>query len=301
MIILGFYKYVEIDDPENLKENLNDFCESRDFKGNFLLAKEGINASVSASEEHINELKDYLLSIPLLEGLFFKEEVTGSGHPFKKLKIKVKKEIVGFKRKIDLNQVGNHITSEELLDIYDNDGNLKDNVILLDVRNDYEFKVGRFKGAQQLGLNHFREFTAKSINLLKQKEKKIIMYCTGGVRCEKASAYLKQIGIKDVSQLNQGIINFGKDFPDSVWEGKCFVFDRRMVSPINQTKRPISECLICNEKCDFQRNCRNVNCNKFYVSCLDCEKTLSKCCSNKCAEIYKKSKNTTILNLPISK
>ena len=260
MIVLGFYKYAEIKDPQELLKALKEFCQHEFFRGTILISHEGINGSVSANRENTDALRKVLTDIPNFEDLFFKEEDTYSEHPFKKMKIKVKKEIVRFDYDVDLNNTGKHITPNEFLELYDTDGNLKENVVLLDTRNDYEFEVGRFKGATHVNLQTFRGFTDK-VNLDDLRDKKVVMYCTGGVRCEKATAYVKEQGIKDVSQLNQGIIQFGIEHQQSVWEGKCFVFDKRMVSPMNSEGEPVSNCHLCGTPSDLLRNCRNVVCN----------------------------------------
>jgi len=286
MIILGFYKYAEVKDPEKLAEELRQFCNSNFYLGTILVSHEGLNGSVSAEKSDVEALKKFLTSIPNFSDLFFKEEETDNGHPFKKMKIKVKDEIVRFDCAVDLKNTGEHISPDEFLDLYDDEGNLKENVVLLDARNDYEFEIGHFKGATHLNLQTFREFSEK-VNLEELKNKKVVMYCTGGVRCEKASAFVKERGIKDVSQLNQGIIHFGQVHPQSVWDGKCFVFDKRMTSPINTEGQAVSKCYTCGLSSDNLRNCKNLACNLFYVSCTDCEKKYDKCCSVECQQKIK--------------
>lgn len=287
-IVLGFYKYVKLRDVEKLKTDLKELCDNLNMRGSILLAEEGINASVSGSKESIGEFKNYLGKMSEFSDLFFKEEGTFE-HPFKKMKVKVKDEIVAFKCDVDLAKTGRHISADELAELYEG-GKLKENVVVLDARNDYEYQVGRFKDAIHLDINVFRDFKDKVEKLKSEKDKKIVMYCTGGIRCEKASAYLKTQGFGDVSQLNQGIIQFGKESKKGIWEGKCFVFDKRMVSGMNNEGEPISECLTCNKKCDFQRNCKNVKCNLFYVSCLDCESELHGCCSKECKKVFGEQK-----------
>jgi len=113
------------------------------------------------------------------------------------------------------------------------------------------------------------------------------MYCTGGIRCEKASAYMIEKGFKNVMQLEGGIINFCQQYPNTLWEGRCFVFDKRLISSVGQTNPPITNCIICNVRCDLYRNCRNVNCDKLVVMCLDCEKKMNGCCSEICFKEFK--------------
>ena len=283
MIVLGFYKYVDIADVEVVADELRVFCQPERFRGTILLSREGINASISANRSDVDAFRIFISSYDFFSDLFFKEEETYGEHPFKKMKIKIKKEIVRFEQDVDLANRGRHITADEFIQLYDTDGNLKEDVILIDARNDYEFEVGHFKGATHFNLQTFREFADK-LDLAVLKDKHVVMYCTGGIRCEKASAYVKGLGIENVSQLNQGIIQFGKESENSVWQGKCFVFDKRMVSPMNSEGEPISKCFICGTDCDFLRNCKYELCNRFYVSCTACEEKFNKCCSKACME-----------------
>jgi len=292
IIVLGFYKYVEVKNVESLSQDLKSLCVSLQMKGSILLAEEGINASISGTQDAILKFKKFITNIPEFKDLFFKEESTFE-HPFKKMKVKVKDEIVAFKHDVNLENAGEHISPQELSELYE-DGKLKENVVVLDARNDYEYEIGKFKDAIHLDINVFRDFQDNLDKLSQYAEKKVVMYCTGGVRCEKASAFLKEKGFKDVSQLNQGIIQFGKEMPKGIWEGKCFVFDKRMVSPMNNEGNVISKCFICKKDCDFQRNCKNLDCNRFYVSCTSCEEKLHKCCSEKCKKVYSKEKEKLI-------
>jgi len=287
MIILGFYKYVNIKHPEKLMTILKNFCDDNDIKGTILLGQEGINASVSGIKKNINKLKKFLITIPRMKNLFFKEEESLNDHPFKKMKLKVRDEIVSFGSNVDIKNTGRHISPVEMKDLYDENGELRKDVVVIDARNDYEYKIGRFRGAIHYDLDTFREMPDK-VNFEDIKDKKVVMYCTGGIRCEKASAYLRENGVKDISQLNQGIINFGAEFRDGggVWDGKCFVFDKRMVSSMNNEGVIVSTCKLCGNACDFLRNCKLKTCNLFYVSCYDCEQEYSKCCSRECAKEY---------------
>src|SRR3989344_4875550 len=288
VIVLGFYKYVRIADPVALWESLLGACEQIGLKGKILLGVEGVNCFVAGTRVQVEEFKAFLASVPEMSDLYFKEDYA-SEVPYEKIDIRIRKEIVSFGVDVDLSNAGEHISPEEFLELYDGNGNLKDeNIIVLDARNDYEYEVGRFKGAMHLDIENFREFPQAVEKIANKKDKKVVMYCTGGIRCEKASAYLREKGFKDVKQLNQGIINFGAVAPDTVWEGKCFVFDKRLVTPINEKDNsPITNCLHCKKSCDFYRNCRNVLCNKFYISCMDCKKETNGCCSVKCLEIFR--------------
>jgi UPF0176 protein len=275
--ILLFYKYVKIDNPKMFARKHLAICKKIGLLGRILVAKEGINGSVSGTEEQINEYKDQMSKNALFKDIIFKEDL-GLENPFKKMNIKVKNELVRFEQNVNLSNTGKHISPEEFLDLY----NKKEDVIILDARNDYESKVGKFKNAITPSIKTFKEFPKVAELLKDQKDKKIVMYCTGGIRCEKASAYLIEKGFKNVSQLDGGILTFGKKFPDSVWEGKCFVFDKRMVSSINTNDSCLSKCQHCNKNCDLYRNCRNKTCDKLFSICKNCEDAMQGCCSEDC-------------------
>lgn len=288
--ILAFYKYVNIENPERfMKDHLN-FCLELGIRGRILVGKEGINGSVSGTLEQTEKYKEYLLVDLRFQGMMFKEDV-GLLHPFEKMQIKVKEEVVHFGVDVDLKYTGTHLQPSEFLEIYDEQGKLKDNILLLDARNDYEYNVGRFKDSVHLDIKNFRDFPeAAKQQLVNKKDKKVVMFCTGGIRCEKASAYLKQeLGFQDVAQIDGGIANFGKQFPDTVWEGSLFVFDKRLVVPINQKdQRAITECVGCGKECDLYKNCRNAYCDKLYITCIDCEHAMNGCCSDNCLEEFRK-------------
>lgn len=287
--VLLFYKYVEIDDPSDFSKKHLKACKKIGLFGRILVAKEGINGSVSGNEEQIEEYKKIMRNNDLFSDMIFKEDMA-TEHPFKKMNIKVKNELVRFEQDVDLSKTGKHISPRDFLNLYDSG----EEIIILDARNDYESKVGKFKNAVTPEIKTFREFP-KVLDLLKGKEdKKIVMYCTGGIRCEKASAYLVQNGFKDVSQLSGGILTFGKEFPDSVWEGKCFVFDKRMMSSINSKDSCLSNCEICNKECDLYRNCKNNSCDRFVSICKNCEDKMQGCCSRKCFDEYLETVKTPL-------
>jgi UPF0176 protein len=155
--------------------------------------------------------------------------------------------------------------------------------VIIDTRNDYESKVGKFKGAIIPPIATFREFPSFVKNLNLPKDTKILTYCTGGIRCEKASAYMVKEGFKNVSQLHGGIIKFCQALPNNpVWEGQCFVFDNRLSSPIGQDKKQINNCTHCNQPSDLYRNCKIKSCNKLIFICNSCRKDYHACCSDKC-------------------
>lgn len=274
--IIAFYKYVDIENPHEFCKKHMEECTLLNLKGRILVATEGINGSVSGEDDKIEAYKNLLIKDKRFSDIEFKED-KGIMHPFKKMQVKIKPELVRFEQDVDYKDAGTHISPNEFLKKSKN----KD-VIILDARNNYESRVGKFKNALTPDIKTFRDFPKVLESLNGNEEKEILMYCTGGIRCEKASAFLKKNGFKKVYQLHGGILNFGKELPDTIWEGKCFVFDKRMVSSINSEENPISLCDLCGVQCDLYKNCRNEECDKLSVICLQCQKNFSGCCSPSC-------------------
>jgi len=204
-------------------------------------------------------------------------------HTFKRLSVRIRKEIVTSRLKANLNNAAPYIEPKHMKQLLDS----KEDLVLLDARNDYEFKIGKFKKAMHLNLDTFRQFS-QNINQFKNlKNKKIITYCTGGVRCEKASAFLREQGFNDVHQLHGGILAYGNEIGNQHWQGKCFVFDQRGaidIDPLNQSKL-ISQCILCNLPSAEYHNCKLTSCDKRFLACKDCLKTLKKCCSKNCRNL----------------
>lgn len=275
--IILFYKFVEIENPEELRKSHMDFCKSLGIKGKVLLAKEGINGSVAGTEEQIEKYTQELKKDSRFSDIEFKVEM-GIENPFDKMLVRTRKEIIRLGEEIDLTKVGKYVSPQEFADSYNDK-----NVVIIDARNEYESKVGKFKGAITPPIETFREFPQfiKSLNI--PKDTKILTYCTGGIRCEKASAYMVKQGFTNVSQLHGGIIKFCQTIPNTdVWEGQCFVFDNRLSSPIGQDKKQINNCIHCNTQSDLYRNCKIKTCNKLIFICNDCRKTMHACCSEEC-------------------
>ncbi|MCR4327076.1 MAG: rhodanese-related sulfurtransferase [Nanoarchaeota archaeon] len=272
-----FYKFVEIENPEKFVKKHLKLCQELLLLGRVLVSEEGINGSVSGTNAKIEKYKLNLKSDKRFSDIVFKEDRVIE-IPFTKMKVKLRPEIVTFGKKVDLKNTGKYLPPEKLKKMYEGG----EEFVILDARNDYEYKVGRFKNAIHLDIKNFRDFPEALRKIENLKDKKIVTYCTGGIRCEKATAYMKENGFKEVMQIKDGIINYGKTFPDTYWEGKCFVFDKRLISKLNSDDKPISNCEVCSKPSDLTRNCRNVNCDKLLVECLDCQKELNGCCSKEC-------------------
>ncbi len=280
--IILFYKFTEIDNPGDFVEEHLNFCTEVGLLGKILVAKEGINGSLSGSEDQINKYKEFLKSQSQFYDINFKEEI-GTFNPFKKMIIRQKKEIIRMDQNLDLENRGEYISPRELMELYNSD----EEFIVLDTRNNYESEVGKFKNAITPNIETFREFPEALKALEDKKDKKIITYCTGGIRCEKATSYMIRNGFTNVYQLQDGIINFCQQFPNTLWEGKCFVFDQRLLSHVDPETEPITNCIHCNQTCDRYQNCKNPTCDDFIVLCEDCGKKFNGCCSDNCVSEYK--------------
>jgi UPF0176 protein len=274
--VIAFYKYTDIEHPDKFRIKHLAFCKALGIKGRILVATEGINGSVSGTAEQIDAYKQHMFSDPQFNGIEFKED-TCLMHPFNKMIIKIKPELVRFEQSVSYKNAGQHLSPKQFLDM-----SQQDNVLLLDARNNYESRVGKFKNAIAPEISTFREFPKVVKELEEHKDKKILMYCTGGIRCEKASAFLIQNGFQNVYQLHGGILSFAKQYPDTIWEGKCFVFDKRLLSDVNTQQTAITSCELCNVDCDLYKRCRNLECDKLSVICLSCERSFGGCCSKEC-------------------
>ncbi len=287
--VILFYKYVKVEHPEaKVQEHLN-WCLQNDIKGRVFFANEGVNGTVSGTIENIENYKVHLTSFPEFNDVWFKEDVADE-HAFRKMHVRLKNEIVsGDLEAVSLEHGGKRLDPEDLLRLYE-DG--KDFVIV-DARNWYESKIGKFKNALTPPMKNFREWKKVVDEDLKEyKNKTVVTYCTGGIRCEKASAYMVERGFKDVYQLDGGIVNFIKKFPDTYWQGGMFVFDeRRVVNPNSKEGlMHIAECHFCGKSTSYYINCHNVDCDKIIVSCHECKVKNEYCCSDECRASLNKRK-----------
>jgi len=280
--IILFYKFTDIENPDEFVNQQLDFCNKQGLLGKILVAYEGINGSLSGSKEQVENYMNFLRNLSQFSDINFKEEV-GTFNPFKKMIVRQKNEIIRMDQDLDLNKRGKYITPQELMNLYDSD----EEFIVLDTRNNYESEVGKFKNAITPDIDTFREFPKALKSLEDKKGKKIITYCTGGIRCEKATSYMIKEGFTNVYQLQDGIINFCQQYPNTLWEGKCFVFDQRLLSHVDPETDPITNCVHCNEKCDRYQNCKNPTCDDFIVLCENCGERFNGCCSEKCMDEYK--------------
>ena len=285
LYVILFYKFHSIDNLEKFQKEHIDFCNDIAILGRILVASEGINGSVSGTREQIDSYKKYITSLEGFNDVKFKEDSV-LNHPFTRMQVKIRDTLINIGRDVNISKKGKYIEPDELFKLY-NDSAYGEDFIIIDTRNDYEYKIGRFKDSIHLDIKTFRQFPEALKKIEHMKDKKIITYCTGGIRCEKATSFMIEQGFENVYQLKDGILTYGKEYPDTFWEGKCFVFDKRMFSDINSDKSPITNCELCGTSSDLNRNCRNVNCDKLFISCVKCEKKFNGCCSKECHDELK--------------
>lgn len=277
--VLLYYCYSKIEDPEDFRVKHHLFCIENNLLGRIIIASEGLNGTVSGLKKDCETYMNHILSDPRFSKTEFKVEDLEE-NAFKKLNVRVKPEIVNSGlTHIDPNQrTGKYVEPEDFKDMMK-----EEDVILVDARSNYEHNVGKFKGAVTLDIENFREFPEKIEQLKKYKDKKIITYCTGGIKCEKASAYLLEEGFENVYQLHGGIIKYGLETDGEDFEGKCYVFDNRITTDVNHKNPTIhSECYVCNAKTDRMVNCANPNCNKHVPICEKCGWEYEGACSEEC-------------------
>jgi len=278
--VLLYYKYVKVENPGLFVDSHLKWCMQNDIRGRVFIAEEGINGTVSGKVNNIEKYKSCLRRIPEFRDIVFKEDEENQ-HAFFTIYVRLKNEIVNsnLKSQLPLNS-GKRLSPEELLNFYESDKDF----IIIDARNTYESNIGKFTNAITPDIQNFRQWPSVAEKLKDYKDKTIVTYCTGGIRCEKASAYLVEQGFKDVYQLDGGIVTYAKKFPDTYWQGGVFVFDeRRVVEPNNNPAlKYISECYFCGTPTAYYINCHNLDCDKIIVSCHKCKIENDYCCSEEC-------------------
>jgi UPF0176 protein len=285
---LSFYRYVNIENPSEFRDDLFRKWTELNCFGRIYIAHEGINAQMSVPE---HQLEDFLLQLDSISGLAempVKYALVDNGKSFYKLTIKVRPKIVadGLDHgTYDLSKVGKHLSALEFHDLA-----AKPETVVIDMRNHYESEIGRFENAVCPDADTFKEAIQIVIrDFNDQKDKKILLYCTGGIRCEKASSFLLHNGFSDVSQLYGGIIEYAQQIKHiglpSRFIGKNFVFDERLGETIDG--QIISRCHQCGKPADTHVNCANDDCHLLFIQCSECASTYEKCCSEDCAAIIK--------------
>lgn len=283
---VSFYRYVILEDLEILRADLYREWEELGIFGRVYIAREGINGQISIPEHNVDLFTKKFHERAEFKDIPFKWAVEDDGKSFYKLIVRIKHKIVADgldDNSFDVTNVGNHLTAQQFNEALDLPG-----TIVVDMRNHYETEVGKFVNAITPDCDTFKEELPMVLDELKGKEnQKVLMYCTGGVRCEKASAYLKHHGFKDVNQLHGGIIDYVRQIKneglESKFIGKNFVFDARVGERI--TEDIISECHQCGEPCDNHTNCANDDCHLLFIQCDDCKAKYENCCTPACQDV----------------
>lgn len=276
--ILAYYHFTKVDSPFDEVASHKAFLTPRDCLARIYISEQGINGQMSASTQAADEYIAWMRRHPLFKETKFKLE-PHQEHVFPKLTIKYRKELVAIDSDVDLAEGGLHVSPDEWKKRLESD----EDYVLIDVRNDYEWKVGRFAKAELPPCESFRDFKTYAEELknkIDPKKTPVLMYCTGGIRCEVYSAYLKAKGIENVLQLEGGIINYGQKEGSKHWLGKLFVFDDRLTAPISEEECAIiGRCHFCDTPNETYYNCANMDCNFLFLSCPTClEKHLGSCC-----------------------
>ncbi len=287
-LTISFYKYARIENQALFRNHLFITWNELDVLGRIYVAKEGINAQLSVPAENFEPFKKHLDSVSFLENVRLNIAIEQDNKSFLKLKVKVRNKIVADgldDNTFDVTKKGIHVDAEKFNELIEDP-----DTVLVDMRNHYESEIGHFKNAVTPDVDTFRDSLDIIENDLKdhKQDKKLVMYCTGGIRCEKASAYYKHKGFQQVYQLEGGIIEYTRQVQNKNLEnkfmGKNFVFDHRRGERI--TDDIISNCHQCGKPCDTHENCANEACHLLFIQCEECAKKMDNCCSTECKEIH---------------
>ena len=284
-ITISFYQYFTIQNPTEFRDFLYKQLSSLHVFGRIYIAKEGINAQVSVPENNYPAMRDFLYSTDGLQGLRLNVAVDDDGKSFWVLKVKCREKIVADgidDPSFDMGRKGKYVDAAQMNQLINDPA-----TIVVDMRNHYEYEVGHFVNALEVPSDTFRDQLPMAVDMLKGKEdKNIIMYCTGGIRCEKASAFMLHKGFPNVFHLEGGIINYAKQVKEmgteSKFIGKNFVFDDRLGERI--TEEVIANCHQCGMPCDDHTNCKNDGCHLLFIQCDACKETYAGCCSSACQQ-----------------
>ena len=285
-VTLSFYRYLNVSDVQGYRDQLYADFYLLGVLGRIYVAQEGINGQISVPKENFTAFKDYIDASETLCGIRLNIAVEYNGKSFFKLKIQIRKKIVadGLDDKtFDVTKRGKHLTAKEFNTLTDDP-----KTVIVDMRNHYESEVGHFENAILPDVDTFRESLPIVEDMISgSKDKNIVMYCTGGIRCEKASAYYKHKGFKNVFQLDGGIIEYTRQVSeeglDNKFIGKNFVFDERLGERISN--EIISQCHQCGKPADNHTNCKNDGCHLLFIQCEECAKKYEGCCTPECQEV----------------
>ena len=286
-LTISFYQYAKIGNPEVFRNHLFIAWDELEVLGRIYVAHEGINAQLSVPAKKFNAFKEFLDGVYFLKDIRLNVAIEQDLKSFLKLKVKVRSKILADglnDATFDVTKKGEHVNAEKFNQLISDP-----NTILVDMRNHYESEIGHFQGAITPDVDTFRD----SLDIIEEdlkehkEDKNLVMYCTGGIRCEKASAYYKHKGFKNVFQLEGGIIEYTRQVRDNELEnkfiGKNFVFDHRRAEKISDDV--IAQCHQCGKPCDTHVNCANEACHLLFIQCEECAAKMDNCCSDHCKEV----------------
>lgn len=283
---ISFYKYFTIEDPQTTRDALYQAFTSLNVFGRVYLAHEGINAQISVPNSRVDGFRETLYAFhPALNGVRLNVALEDNGKSFWVLRMKVRDRIVADgidDPSFDASQVGAYLKAADVNAMLDDP-----EAVFIDMRNHYEYEVGHFQDALEIPADTFREQLPKAVDMLQEdKDKKIVMYCTGGIRCEKASAWMLHNGFKNVYHIEGGIIEYARRAREQGipvrFVGKNFVFDERMGERISDDV--IAHCHQCGTSCDSHTNCKNDGCHLLFIQCPSCAEKFAGCCSDICRD-----------------
>jgi UPF0176 protein len=281
--VLAFYSLAPIEDPHLEVARHKIFLSPLDFRCRIYISEQGINGQASGSGPAVQAYMEWMRASSQFSHVSFKIHSTHE-HAFPKTTVKYRRQLVAIDCDVDLSLRGEAVSSKtwkKMLEEKD------ERTLLLDVRNDYEWEAGHFEGAELPKLETFRQFPSYAKELKKRcdpEKTAVMMYCTGGIRCEFYSAVLKQEGFERVYQLDGGVIQYGLDEGSEHWKGKLFVFDDRLVISVGENQETLGRCLHCTVSNDVYYNCANMDCNRLFFCCLSCLRAHKGCCSETCLQ-----------------
>lgn len=279
--VLLYYNFVPVPDPQGERDRMEAFCLENNLLGRILIASEGLNGTVSGRRADIRAYMDWIGRHPVFHATEWKIDDVPA-HTFLKLHVRVKNEIVNLGvEDLDMNiPVDNYVEPAEFRELLKKDD---PDIVILDARSNYETEVGRFKNALTLDIENFRDLPAALEQLEAYKDKQIYTYCTGGIKCEKVSRLMMQKGFKNVYQLHGGIIRYGHEAGGEDFEGSCYVFDQRVVVPVNHVNPDVlGHCKLCDGATEKMINCASPECNAHILICDACAVQFEGCCSEAC-------------------
>lgn len=286
--VILYYKFVPVDDPNITMRWQRELCARLQLKGRIIISKHGINGTLGGDIENLREYKREMNRSVLFKGIMYKWS-DGTGKEFPRLSVKVRPELVAFQAEDELEvdekgvvDGGKHLKPEQLHKLVEERG---DDVVFFDGRNAYEAQVGKFKNAIVPDTKTTRDFKKdlESDKYNDIKDKPVVTYCTGGIRCEVLSSMMKKRGFKEVYQIDGGIVKYGEKYGDEgLWEGSLYIFDDRMSHKFSDKSKDIADCTHCGNKTSNYENCANISCNRLVLICEDCKNVNAFCGEASC-------------------